>query len=153
MSAMKTPNPDYAERLRASFARQGLMTTLGAELGEIGPGACDVVLPYSERVTQQHGFFHGGAIGAIADVACGYAGFTLVDVGSTMLTVEYKLNLVAPGRGERLIARGRVLRPGRSLCVVEGRVYGVIDGAEKLCAVSLQTMMRIDQPADGSMPD
>ncbi|MFQ5766297.1 MAG: PaaI family thioesterase, partial [Rhodospirillales bacterium] len=111
------PDPGFAARVEQSFAAQGIMVTIGARLTRIEPGYCEIELPYSDAVSQQHGFFHGGAIGTIADSAGGYAAFSLMDADDGVLTVEYKLNLMAPALGERLIARGRVLRPGRTLTV------------------------------------
>ncbi|MEE9300076.1 MAG: PaaI family thioesterase [Alphaproteobacteria bacterium] len=134
-------DPDYAERVRASFARQSFMAHLGAELAEVGPGRCTVSLLYREEFTQQHKHFHGGVIGTLADNAAGYAAFSLMPAESTILTVEYKLNFVAPGRGERLIARGLVLRPGRTLSVARAEVYALKDGEERLCATALETLM------------
>jgi len=141
MAAFEIRNPDYEAVVRDSFARQGLMKTLGAELAEIGPGRVAIVADYHDRLGQQHGFFHGGVIGAIGDSAGGYAAFSLMPPESNVLTVEYKMNIVAPGRGERLIARGHVVRPGRTLTVSRADVFAVEDGAETLCATMLQTVM------------
>lgn len=141
VSNFEPRNADFERAIRESFARQGFMRTLGAELAGIAPGAVEIVMPYAEAVAQQHGYFHGGAMGAIADSAAGYAGFSLMPSGSTVLTVEYKMNIVAPGRGERLIARGKVIRPGRTLTVARADVFAVADGAETLCATLLQTLM------------
>ncbi len=151
MSDFEPRNPDYEEQVRASFARQAFMNHIGAELTEVTPGRCEIVLPYRSELTQQHGFFHGGVIGTIVDSAMGYAGYSLAPVGASVLTVEYKINLIAPGAGERLVARGRVLKAGRTLTVCLGEVSAVKDGAEKLCATALQTLMiladRPDTPA------
>lgn len=143
MEEFEASNPEFEPAVRQSFARQGMMAHLGAELGRIGPGYCEIHLPYAGRLSQQHGFFHGGAVGAIADTAGGYAAFSLMDAGDGILTVEYKLNLTAPADGERLIARGRVVRPGRTLTVSRADVVAVKDGRETLCAVMQQTLMRI----------
>lgn len=142
------PDPDFAKRVEKSFATQGIMATIGARLTRIEPGYCEIELPYSDAVSQQHGFFHGGAIGTIADSAGGYAAFSLMDASDGVLTVEYKLNLMAPARGERLIARGRVLRPGRTLTVTRAEVAVVKDGEETACAAMQQTLMRIVGRAD-----
>jgi len=107
-----------------------------------------LLLPYSDDVSQQHGFFHGGAIGTIADSAGGYAAFSLMSADDGVLTVEYKLNLMAPADGELLIARGRVVRPGRTLTVTRAEVAVVKDGRERPCAAMQQTMMRIVGRAD-----
>lgn len=142
-------NPDYAEQVRGSFERQAFMAHIGAELVHIGPGACEIHLPHRAELTQQHGFFHGGVIGAVIDSAMGYAGYSLAPAGASVLTVEYKLNLVAPGEGERLIARGRVVKAGRTLTVCLGEVSAIGGGDEKLCATALQTLMILEDRPDG----
>ncbi len=143
MKDFEAKDPDFAERVRKSFAAQGIMDHIGAKLTLIEPGACEIELPYSDAVSQQHGFFHGGVIGTIADSAGGYAAFGLMDAEDGILTVEYKLNLMAPADGNLLIARGRVLRPGRTLTVTRAEVGVVKDGREVACAAMQQTLMRI----------
>ena len=148
MNDFKTPDfkvkdPDFEARVRTSFASQGIMDHIGAELRKIEPGYCEIELPYSDAVSQQHGFFHGGVIGTIADSAGGYAAFSLMDADDEVLTVEYKLNLMALALGERLIARGRVLRPGKTLTVCRAEVAVLKEGKETACAAMQQTMMRI----------
>lgn len=145
---MKTRNPDYENRTRRSFDRQEFMGFLGATLHNIGPGTIDIRLPYQTGLTQQHGYFHGGAIGSIADNAGGYAAFTLLAATDSVLTIEYKLNIMAPANGELLIARGRVLRPGRRVSVCQTDVYCVSEGLENLCATSLGTFMVMANSAD-----
>jgi len=137
----EAPNPDFAARVQASFARQRIMALLGAALERIEPGECEIRLPFKNDLCQQHGFFHGGVIGTIADSAGGYAGFSLMAQDSSVLTVEYKLNLLAPADGDCLIARGQVIRPGRTLVVTRADVAVVKDGRETLCATLLQTLM------------
>ncbi len=139
---------DIAARIRASFAKQGLMRTLGAELGAISPGAVEIILRPSPAITQQHGFVHGGAVGAIADTAAGYAALSLAPIGTGVLTTEFKINLVAPAAGERIIARGRVVKPGRTLTLAQTDVFAETDGKEKLIALLTATMMSI-QGRDG----
>lgn len=141
-------NPDYAARVRDSFSRQGAMALIGAELSRLGPGACEIRLPYRPELAQQHGYFHGGIIGTIADSAGGYAAFTLMPADSSVLTVEYKMNLLAPGDGEALMARGRVLKAGRSLVVVQVDVAVLKAGRETHCATSLQTLMTMHGKPD-----
>lgn len=133
-------------RIEASFARQGLMQTLGARLGHIEPGQVHIHLPLSERVTQQHGFFHGGATSTIADSAGGYAALTRFDTGSEVLTVEYKINLLAPARGDELEAIGTVLKAGRTLTICRLDVYAHAGGARTLVAAGQQTLIRVDTP-------
>lgn len=131
-------------QVRESFNRQGLMATLGAELTAVERGLVTIELPLSDRVTQQHGFFHGGVIGALADSACGYAALSTVAEGKAGLTAEYKINLLSPADGERLIAIGRVLRPGRTLIVCQGEVWVEKAHQRKQCAVMLMTLCVVD---------
>lgn len=141
MNTMVPRNADFEARVRDSFSRQPFMAFIGAELTAVTPGAVEMVLPFQEGLCQQHGFFHGGVVGAIADNACGYAAFTLMPADDSILTVEYKVNLMAPAAGEKLIARGLVKRPGRTLTVVEADVYAIKKGVEKQVATALATMM------------
>lgn len=133
-AAFKPPYPSFAERVRDSFGRQGAMTLLGAWLARIEPGECEIQLAYRPELSQQHGYFHGGIIGTIADSAGGYAAFTLMPEDASVLTVEYKMNLLAPGDGDLLIARGRVVKPGRTLVVVSVDT-AVVRAAAKRCAL------------------
>ena len=132
----------YAGRISASFARQGAMALIGATLLEVAPGYCAIALMPRAEVSQQHGYVHAGVLAAIVDSAGGYAGFTLFPADSSVLTVEFKLNLLAPAAGDLLIARGSVLRAGRTLTVCEARVAALSDGEETQCAVALVTMIR-----------
>jgi uncharacterized protein (TIGR00369 family) len=144
------PDPDYAARVRASFARQPFMTLLGASITALGPGTCEVTLPYRRELTQQHGFLHAGVVATLADNACGYAAFTLMPADASVLTVEFKLNLMAPAEGEALIARGRVRKAGRTLSVVEAEVFARRDGAETPVAVMLATLMALHGRIDAT---
>ncbi len=119
------------------------MALLGAELTTLRPGFCEIVLPYRKELSQQHGFFHGGIVGALADDAAGYASYTLMDKNASILTVEYKLNLLAPADGELLSARASVVKPGRTLTITRADVFVRKDGVEKLCATALATMMAL----------
>ena len=148
MAGHQARDADFAARVRASFERQAFMAFLGAELTRLDPGHCQIELPYRAELSQQHGFFHGGVIGTLADNACGYAAYTLTAADASILSVEYKLNIVAPGDGERLIARGEVVKAGRTLSVCEGRVYAVKDGVEKLCAIAIETLLPLPDTAD-----
>src|SRR5438046_7893723 len=116
------PDPDYAARVQASFDRQPAMRLIGARIALIAPGSCTIELPYRDDLTQQHGYIHAGIVSAIADSAGGYAGFTLFPADASVLTVEYKLNLVAPAIGERLIAEAEIMKPGRTLAITRGEV-------------------------------
>ena len=143
MKDFTATDPDFAERVRKSFDAQGIMDHIGATLTLIEPGVCEIELPYSDAVSQQHGFFHGGVIGTIADSAGGYAAFGLMDAEDGILTVEYKLNLMAPADGDLLVAPGQVVRAGRTLTVVRAEVGVVKNGVEVACAAMQQTLMRI----------
>ncbi|MEP9352417.1 PaaI family thioesterase [Xanthobacter sp. KR7-65] len=152
-SAFSPSDPDFEAKVRASFARQPFMATLGARLGAVAAGRAEVVLPYAEAVTQQHGFFHGGSIGAIADTAGGYAAFTLFPPDSTVLTVEYKINIMAPGKGERLVAVGEVTRSGRTLTVVRVDVYAEAGDSRIHCATATQTLICLMGRSDTKASD
>ena len=135
---------DTAERIRQSFAKQGLMITLGATLGDIAPGSVEISLIPNPAITQQHGFVHAGAVSAIADTAAGYAAMSLVREGVGILTTEFKINLVAPAAGDRIIARARVVKPGRTLTLVQANIFAESKGNEKLIAFLTATMMAIE---------
>lgn len=130
----------FAKRVQGSFARQGVMVFMGATLPVVEPGYCEIHLPYKPELTQQHGFFHGGVIGMIADSAAGYAGYSLMAADAGVLTIEYKMNIVAPGDGELLIAEGTVIKPGRSVTVTKADVFAIKNGQRKLCATMLQSL-------------
>ena len=131
-----------ASEVRANFGHQGLMRTIGAELTCLTPGRCVITLPFSDAVKQQHGFFHGGIVGAIADNAAGYAALTLLPLGSDALTLEYTINFLRPAAGDRLVAEGTVLRAGRSICVSRVDVFVERAGQRTLCAAAQQSIMR-----------
>jgi uncharacterized protein (TIGR00369 family) len=141
--AFQPRDPDFAARVRASFARQPFMATLGARLARVAAGEVDIELPFRGDLTQQHGFMHGGAVTAIADTACGYAAYTLMPADAGVLSVEFKINLVAPAAGEIMIARGRVTRSGRTLTVGTGEVWAAAGRSETLVATLLGTMMTV----------
>jgi uncharacterized protein (TIGR00369 family) len=138
-----TMDPHWQRRVRESFLRQGLMQHLGAELMAVRAGECEIRVRYREELTQQHGYFHAGVTSAIADSASGYAAYSLMPADHSVLTVEYKINLVAPAAGDMLIARARVVRSGKTLKVCAADVFAVKDGAENLCATSLSTIMAL----------
>ena len=134
-------DPHFAERVRASFALQQAMALIRATLAVVEHGRTEIHLPHWTGVEQQHGFVHGGVVGMIADSAAGYAAMTMVPAAASVLTVEYKMNLMAPADGDRLVARGRVIRAGRTLIVTQGEVFAVKDGRETQCALMQQTIM------------
>jgi uncharacterized protein (TIGR00369 family) len=140
--------PDSADRVRQSFARQGAMATLGASLDAVAPGYCAISLVPTAAVSQQHGYVHAGVVAAIVDSAGGYAGFTLFPANASVLTVEFKVNLLAPAAGERLVAEGFVVKPGRTLCVTRGEVHAEHAGRRKLVALMQQTLMVMHGKAD-----
>lgn len=136
--------------VRDSFARQGLMRHLGAELTALRSGQCEIRVRHRGELTQQHGYFHGGVTASIADSASGYAAYTMMPADSSVLAVEYKINFVAPAEGDLLIARGRVLRSGRTLKICAADVFVVNDKQETLCATSLSTIMALPVQSDSS---
>jgi len=147
-AAMPTaaPKPTQAElvgRIEASFAKQAFMTTIGARLVHVGQGEVEIDMPVSAHIAQQHGFVHAGAVAAIADSACGYAALTVMPAGAGVLTAEFKINLLAPAAGERLVAKGRVVKAGRTLTLAMAEVFAVSDGVPKLCALLTATCMAI----------
>lgn len=134
-------DPDFEQRTRASFARQGAMAHLGATLGRVEPGRVEISMPFRAELSQQHGFFHAGMIAAIADSAGGYAGFTLFPADAGVLTVEFKLNLLAAADGELAIAQGEVIRSGRTLTVCRIDAFVEKQGTRIHCATGTQTLM------------
>ncbi len=136
-------DPQFATRIRASFQRQKAMALIGASLTLVEPGHVEVALPWREDLTQQKGFVHGGIIGMIADTACGYAAYSLMPADSSLVTVEYKINILAPARGA-LLARGEVIRPGRTLTVTRGEVYA--EDGKHIASMQQTLMMLADTP-------
>jgi uncharacterized protein (TIGR00369 family) len=150
LSPMFVPaNPDFESRVRESFARQGAMQLLGARIAMLRPGFCAIELPFRNDLTQQHGYIHAGIVSTIADSAGGYAGFTLFPDDASVLTVEYKLNLLAPAAGERLVAEAHVVKPGRTLAITRGEVYAETGGKRTLCAIMQQTLIVLAGKSDG----
>jgi uncharacterized protein (TIGR00369 family) len=146
-------DPAYDARVRASFARQAFMTTLGAQLVTIEPGRVVIELPFRADLAQQHGFLHAGAATAVVDSACGYAALTLMPPAAAVLSVEFKVNLLAPGAGARFRAMGRVIRAGRTLTVCSGELIAVREGADAegdpglVVALMQATMMAVRERA------
>ncbi|QLF69137.1 PaaI family thioesterase [Peteryoungia desertarenae] len=132
-----------SRRIRQSFARQGAMKTIGAEISRISPGVVEIELGYDEGLTQQHGFLHAGVISAALDSASSYAAYTLIDTDASLLTIEFKINLMSPGRGERFLFRSEITKPGTNIIVADGRGYALTDGPAKLIASMTSTMMVI----------
>ena len=134
-------NPDFESRVRDSFARQAAMRLIGARLTTVEPGRCIIELPVRVDLTQQHGFVHGGVVGMIADSAGGYAGFTLMPADASVLTVEFKINMLAPAAGDILVATGEVLKPGRTLAIVRADVMALRGDRQTRVATMQQTLM------------
>lgn len=135
------PPSAQLDAVRESFARQGIMQTLGATLTRVASGECEIALPFRPELSQQHGFFHAGVVSTIADSAAGYAAYSLFSAGSSVLTVEFKINLLAPADGEKLRATGRVIKHGRTLTICEMQAYITKGKEEKLCAHGTSTLM------------
>ena len=146
--AYRPRDPSYRERVQRSFARQNFMTLLGARVGAVEPGAVEIELPLRPELEQQHGYAHAGAAWAIADSAAGYAAQTLLGADEGVLTVELKINLLAPATGERLVARGRVERSGRRLTVVRADVHAGTEAEETAVAIAIGTYMTMPGLAD-----
>jgi uncharacterized protein (TIGR00369 family) len=143
MASFNAQDPNFGTRVRESFGLQRVMSTIGAELTRVEPGEVDIELPFREDLTQQDGFMHAGIVAVIADSACGYAAYSLMPAEASVLSIEFKLNLLAPAVGSRLIARSRVLRAGRTITVCRADVSSVNAGTEKLVATMLGTMMSV----------
>ena len=140
-------NPHFEQEVRNSFAAQALMSTIGARLERVAAGEIEIRVPYRADLTQQHGFLHAGVVAAALDSACGYAAFSLMPEGVGVLSIEFKTNLLAPARGDELIARGRVVRAGRTVTVCQADAFMIEAGDEKPVATMLATMMTIrDRP-------
>lgn len=137
------PDPQFADRVQQSFARQRAMATLGVSMLRVAPGEVDLGIPWQEALTQQHGFLHAGVIATMADSACGYAAFSLMAQDAGVLTVEYKINLLAPAKGERFVARARVLRAGKTLTVCTAEVVAISGDKQTSVAAMQATIMAL----------
>jgi uncharacterized protein (TIGR00369 family) len=131
-------------RVRGSFARQSIMATLGASVASVKKGEVEIVLPFSDRILQQHGFIHAGAVATIADSACGYAALSVMPDDAAVLTTEFKIHLLSPAKGERIRAVGRVVRAGRKLVITMGEVFAEDDGKSKQVALITASMMVVE---------
>ncbi|MBS3020519.1 hypothetical protein DJFAAGMI_03280 [Comamonas sp. PE63] len=144
-AAGSTESRDFVDRVKQSFAKQGAMATIGAELTLVEPGAVDICLDWAAGLTQQHGFLHAGMVSTALDSACGYAGLTLMPMDAAVLTIEFKINLLAPAKGQRFRMEGRVIKPGRTITVSEGKAFAIDQGKEKLVATMSCTLMCVQQ--------
>lgn len=148
-TAMTAVDQDYAGRVRRSFDQQQAMRLLGAEMSEVAPGAVEIVLPFREDLTQQHGFVHAGIIATVADSACGYAALSLMPAGTGVLTVEFKVNLLNPATGVRFVARGHVVKPGRTIMVCSGEVMAERDGGMTREVALMQATVMVVRDREG----
>lgn len=148
MRSFEPRDPDWEAKVRASYAKQGAMGLIGAKLIELRPGYCEIHLPWRADLTQQNGYFHAGIISTVVDTAAGYAGFTLMPPGSSVLSVEFKLNLLSPGDGELLIATGEVIKPGKTLVITRGEAYVVKGDKTTHCSTMQQTLMTMHGKAE-----
>jgi uncharacterized protein (TIGR00369 family) len=143
MPPFEAQDPAFEARVRGSFARQRVMQAIGASLTRVLPGEVEIVLPFRQDLTQQHGFLHAGIVSTIADSACGYAAFSLMPADAAVLTVEFKVNFLSPAQGDRMIARARVTKPGRTVTVCTCEVFAVKNGQERIVATMLGTVMTV----------
>jgi uncharacterized protein (TIGR00369 family) len=138
-------DPDFESRVRANFTRQGMLTTLGGEMGLVRPGEVHLHMPFDARFAQQDGFLHAGTVATLMDSACGYAAFSLMPAQARVLSVEFKVNLLSPARGPRFRAEGRVVKAGRTITVCEGKLFSILGEEETLCAIMQATMICIEK--------
>lgn len=143
MKPLLPSDPDFESRVRASFSQQGMLTGLGAQIGLLRAGEVHLTAPYDARFTQQDGFLHAGVVATLMDSACGYAAYSLMPTASRVLSVEFKVNLLSPARGDRFRAEGRVIKAGRTLTVCEGKLFSIEKQEESLCAIMQATMICI----------
>ncbi len=144
MQSSFTPaNPAFEQRVRDSFAMQNAMKTIGATIGNVQPGMVSIGMPYSDELTQQHGFIHAGIISTLLDSACGYAAFSLMSEKAAVLTIEFKVNLLSPAKGDWFEAVGRVKKPGHNISVSEGELYAYEGENRKLVASMVGTLMSV----------
>jgi uncharacterized protein (TIGR00369 family) len=144
MAEFTPSDPDFERKIGDSFARLGFIRGLGAELVSVRPGQVEIRAVHDDRLTQQDGFLHAGAVAALVDTACGYAAYSLMPAGTRVLTVEFKVNFLSAARGDRFLARGSVIKPGRTLTVCDGKLYAFQGGEERLVAVMQATMICIE---------
>ena len=155
MTAFRPKDPNYETRLRRLFASQPFTRHLGVELKELRPGFCALWLASHETLLQIHGYFHGGVVGTLADTAGGFAATSLEAEGDTVITIEYKVNFLAPGVGDALLAEGHVVKAGRSIVVTRSEVFAIKDNRRTLCAVGIQTWLPlrgVDAVTPGQLP-
>lgn len=145
-AAFTVQDPNFESRVRASFDKQRFMSTIGARLVRVAPGEVDVEVSTRDDLVQQHGFLHAGVVSSAADSACGYAALSLMPAGAAVLSIEFKTNLLAPATGERIVARARVIRAGRTVTVCWSDVVAISGDTERLVATMVATMMTVRDP-------
>ncbi|MEH6404487.1 MAG: PaaI family thioesterase [Sneathiella sp.] len=150
MTDFAPKNPDYDAVVRDSFSRQAFMAFIGADLSRLSPGICDISVPHQAGLTQQHGFFHGGLVSALADSAAGYAAFSIFPENSTVLTIDFKVNFLNPSEGDRLVARAKVIGMEGKICHLSGDVFAVKEGIETHCLTGIFTMMCLEGRSDNA---
>ena len=143
MTAKFTVDDNYKIKVAESFQRQEVMKTLNASILDIRPGEIELEFPHQQKLTQQHGFIHAGIISTVLDSACGYAAFSLMPEEAAVLTIEFKINLLSPAKGDRFIAIGKVKKPGKNITVTEGELFAYSENGEKLVATMVGTMMAV----------
>lgn len=148
---LKSPDPDFRHKIEESFKHNGAFIEMGGKLAEIEHGFVEVHLPFSRKTTQQHGFFHGGIVTTVADTCSGFAGYSVCDKDEECLSAEFKVNFLAPARGDLLIGRGRVIKDGRTLIIAEATISVVRDGQEHECALMLHTLIRTKHVKTGQL--
>lgn len=144
----KPKSKNFKKKVEESFERQKFMSFINAKLVDVKPGYCEIQVPYHSNLTQQHDFFHAGIVGTIADNAAGYAAFSLMAENSSVLTVEYKINLVAPAKGEFLLGKAKVIKNGRTLTICQSEVFACEKKTQKLCAIAQVTIMDMTETID-----
>lgn len=148
MSSWQALDPDFETRVMDSFQRQPFMQMLGVELVNIDSGYCEMKLPYKKELSQQHGYFHAGVIATIADNSAGYAAFSLMSQTSSILSVEFKINLLSPGQGDFLHAKSKVIKNGRTLKICQAEVFNEVERKESLCAIAIVSLMELQNSSD-----
>ena len=148
MSNFIPKDPNFEGKIKVRFSKQGLLQNFDATLQRIEPGVAELVMPFDEKLTQQDGFLHAGAITTLVDSACGFAAYSLMPAGSRVLSVEFKINLLSPADGDHFLARGTVIKPGRIITVCEGKFYSFKDGKKKLSALMQATMICIQEDSN-----
>ena len=143
MSSQFKPSAGYKEKVIESFNRQGMMKTINASILAIRPGEIELEFPYQSNLTQQHGFIHAGVVSTVLDTACGYAAFSLMPENAAVLTIEFKVNLLSPAKGERFRAVGKVKKPGKNITVKEGELFSHVEGEQKTVATMVATIMSV----------